>query len=559
MQATLHPKRYFGLSCICKLKSRSANVSYTIADLNPTIMAQPSQPFEAVLVESEEEAREFEGRPPSPSARTWPRAPDQRAMPLAPYVTLVVALGLGLVAVMAWPGTNKCDPLNFGEFQGKSDLDLDAQMTLKANALKSVKKRKLAEKIVLKAMKTTGHKFSHHFDQKQDRALPANPADAGRDMLTKEEIIAYRADKKAKRAREATNAYCAFNVLEAFVSVVGLGDDINAIIRVCPPPLTNGESELACQVDAGILVTWVGNAAARLAYAASNCAMTLNVNAVCAVGVTGLVAVMGELAATASLAAATCTGVPPQLTTSKVSVLGDQTVRGNPRRLLVGEGPIGVGVQCGVNVGMVVANIANMGISINSAVNSGFCGRINRQGPINKVTGVFDALCTVDIGGAIAYMSQVIVFINLIVVHCQDLLDVSALCGASISGIITAAAAMAPFGAAVHAGCAKGNILKANPVSAAKRDAVSSLYTVPTIPHRRLKAVQEMQDAMAGLKEIRQNLEMKLGFNASLPRLYSEANMQQLLQLLDDGVTGDTEKSFMRGGSSAFTAEDCEE
>ena len=165
---------------------------------------------------------------------------------------------------------------------------------------------------------------------------------------------------------------------------------------------------------------------------------------------------------------------------------------------------------------MVVANIANMGISINSAVNSGFYGRVNRQGPINKVTGVFDALCTVDIGGAIAYMSQVVVFINLMVVHCQDLLDVSALCGASISGIITAAAAIAPFGAAVHAGCAKGSVLKANPVSAAKGAAISSLYMVPTIKHRRLKAVQEMEDAMAGLKEIRQNLEAKLGFNASL-------------------------------------------
>ncbi|CAE7433891.1 unnamed protein product, partial [Symbiodinium pilosum] len=100
-------------------------------------------------------------------------------------------------------------------------------------------------------------------------------------------------------------------------------------------------------------------------------------------------------------------GTPPELSTTQVGILGDQTVRGAAgRRLLVGEGAIGVGVQCMVNVGMVVSNIANMGISINSAVNSGFCGRINRQGPVNKVTGVFDALCTVDIGGAIAYMSQ---------------------------------------------------------------------------------------------------------------------------------------------------------
>ena len=34
--------------------------------------------------------------------------------------------------------------------------------------------------------------------------------------------------------------------------------------------------------------------------------------------------------------------------------------------------------QCGVNVGMVVANIANMGISINSAVR--LCGKLGRKG-----------------------------------------------------------------------------------------------------------------------------------------------------------------------------------
>ena len=55
---------------------------------------------------------------------------------------------------------------------------------------------------------------------------------------------------------------------------------------------------------------------------------------------------------------------------------------------MIGQGPIGVGVQCGVDVGMVVANLANMGISINSAVNSGQCGRVSLNGPINKVAGL---------------------------------------------------------------------------------------------------------------------------------------------------------------------------
>ena len=161
-----------------------------------------------------------------------------------------------------------------------------------------------------------------------------------------------------------------------------------------------------------------------------------------------------------------------------------------------------------------------------------------------------------DIGGAIAYMSQVVTFINLIVVHCQDFLDVSALCGASISGIITAAAAMAPYGAAVHAACAKGGVLK-NPK---KQEIINGLYTVPTFPRRleEVQKVQEMKDAMANLKDLRQKLEAKIGFNASVPTMYSEANMEQMIQLMNDGIAGDVETSSMRG-SSEFTKEECEE
>ena len=226
-------------------------------------------------------------------------------------------------------------------------------------------------------------------------------------------------------------------------------------------------------------------------------------------------------------------------------------MRGNAdgRRLLIGQGPVGNGVQCAVDVGMVVANIANMGISINSAVISGYCGRNLIKGPINKVTGIFDALCTVDIGGAIAYMSQVVTFINLIVVHCQDFLDVSALCGGSIAGIITAAAAMAPYGAAVHAACAKGDILK----SPEKQAKINELHKLPTV-HRRL---QELDDAMTNLKEIRKSLENHLGFNASTPYMYSSANLQKLMDLMDDGVGQGEDKASMRG--SSMLSQECEE
>ena len=211
---------------------------------------------------------------------------------------------------------------------------------------------------------------------------------------------------------------CVFNILEAFVSAVGMGDDINAIIRTCPPP-RDGESELACQVNGAILGAWVGNLATKIALAASNCALSLNVDAVCSAGITGLVSGLGEIAAGASLGAATCTGTPPQLTTSQISVLGDQTVR-DSRRLLIGEGTVGNGVQCGVDVGMVAANIANFGLAVNKAVNVNKCKKSTFRSPLNVVKGLQESLCTVDIGGAVAYIGQVVTFINLIVLHCKD-------------------------------------------------------------------------------------------------------------------------------------------
>ena len=45
---------------------------------------------------------------------------------------------------------------------------------------------------------------------------------------------------------------CAFNLLESFVSLVALGDDLNGIARTCPTAMKDWESEVACQ--AGTLV-----------------------------------------------------------------------------------------------------------------------------------------------------------------------------------------------------------------------------------------------------------------------------------------------------------------
>ena len=145
-------------------------------------------------------------------------------------------------------------------------------------------------------------------------------------------------------------------------------------------------------------------------------------------------------------------------------------------------------------------------------------------------------------------LSQVVTFINLIVVHCQDFLDVSALCGASIAGITTSAAAIAPYGAAVHAACAK-NLIARNADIQAK---INSLYTVPQVHPRRL---QELEDAVSNLKSIRQKLEQHLGINATASSTaISRADLANMVQLIDGGM--DEDKASLRGSS---TVGECEE
>ena len=48
------------------------------------------------------------------------------------------------------------------------------------------------------------------------------------------------------------------------------------------------------------------------------------------------------------------------------------------------------------------------------------CKASTFRSPIAVFKGIPQALCTVDIGGAVAYIGEVVTFINLIVLHCQD-------------------------------------------------------------------------------------------------------------------------------------------
>merc|ERR1719277_2379924 len=358
--------------------------------------------------------------------------------------------------------------------------------------------------------------------------------------------------------------------MEAMTSVIGLGDDINAMVRTCPSP-RDGASELACQVNSGVMIAFVGTVAAKLSLAASNCAETANIDAVCAAGVTGVIAALGELSAAASLAAPTCSAHPPALPTTKISELGDQTLGDHApeRRLVIGQGAVGNGVQCGVDVSIVAENIADLGLAINQAAHSTNCQKQNWKGEAGSLA---RSLCTVDIGGAIAYFSQVVTFTQLAILNCKDFLDIKALCGASIAGIATAAAAIAPYGAAIHAGCALNAQAKeatapkptttAAPTTEAPTARTKGAWPGPahhgkhaasprSRPHRHRRL--DDHEPLAHMNEVMKTLRAtmaELGHNASsIPSIRdqntaSEADLRKLVDLMEPAVI---ESATLRG------------
>lgn len=322
------------------------------------------------------------------------------------WVVLLPLLGLALLGLASTLAVRRIRCGDPEALEGKAQIDVSSALrTAESQLLRAAAaaNRSSAEERVVKAMQKAGKHAHAQWEKHHIRKLDT--------LQVLGDIKAY---KKTQNTRVAKRAECAFNLLESFLSVVAMGDDLNGILRTCPPP-RDGESELACQVDGSILVAWVGNLATKLALAATNCALSLNVDAVCAAGVTGLVSAFGELSAGAALGSATCRTTPVPLSTTEISQLGDTSLKG--RRLLIGQGEVGNGVQCAVDVGMVAANLANLGMAINKAVNVHDCKKSTFKRPLNVLKGIPEAWCTVDIGGAVAYISQVVTFINFIVVH----------------------------------------------------------------------------------------------------------------------------------------------
>jgi len=513
-------------------------------------LAEQEQLQQLQVVPSAELARDVE-----PGDVLSPQPLRFKRVRLAAFACGLVALAVGFAWLRSVRTCSKALGPSWAE--EKVELDGEGQMRAVAWKLNAVSSPSAAQRMVEKAKKIAG------------KAVHQRDAGGGQFMATPR-LLPNSFVKPPEKGQEQGTATCIFNVMEAMSATIGLGNEINGMVRTCPSPRDTA-SELGCQVDSGVMIAFVGTIAAKLSLAASNCAATANIDAVCAAGVTGVIAALGELSAAASLAAPTCSANPPALPTTKISELGDQTLGGHApvRRLVIGQGAVGNGVQCGVDVSIVAENLANLGLAINQAAHSTNCQKKNWKGKAGSLT---RSLCTIDIGGAIAYFSQVVTFTQIAILNCKDFLDIKALCGASIAGIATAAAAIAPYGAAIHAGCALNTQAKEATAPAATTTAAPTTdapaerkkgawpaaahngkhaASPPSWPrgHRRLDDHAPLAHMNEVMKTLRATM-AELGQNASsIPSIHdqnsaSEADLRKLVNLMEPAVI---ESATLRG------------
>ncbi|CAE7578800.1 BETAC-AD [Symbiodinium natans] len=283
-------------------------------------------------------------------------------------------------------------------------------------------------------------------------------------------------DPDLKQQQNFRQAFCVFNAVETIDSIGGSAIDIEAIVHTCPEP-RNDVGEFSCAVNSETLAEMVGSAATWLSNAVSSCGVLPSASAECGAAVNGIVSALGEIAASASLAMTSCKEYPlagfrqaerlcidddcVQTPGTRMSLAGRQP----GRRLFIGSGIGGMGVQCAVDVGFIVDNIYDSIFFIQQAANLDYCSKNVRYGPYNYLTGVPEAACAMDIAGAIAWITQIATFVEQLVSHCPDLLNLPTLCGSSATGMFSAVNQIASWGSGIAVSCASGESMTRVPAT----------------------------------------------------------------------------------------------
>merc|ERR1712232_1517609 len=126
------------------------------------------------------------------------------------------------------------------------------------------------------------------------------------------------------------------------------------------------------------------------------------------------------------------------------------------------------------------------------------------KGPIYKLS---EAYCTYNVAGILVAYAQVIAFLQAAIVNCQDVLNLKAICGAGVTGLLGSLAEIAEAGAGVHISCdvMQDKLLKKTLKAAGKIDDISGEAVSRMIGDsygRRLKEAGSTDDAISEIPTI---------------------------------------------------------
>jgi len=260
----------------------------------------------------------------------------------------------------------------------------------------------------------------------------------------------------AEYSREAQRkATCAFNVLYATQYIARASLLIQAAARTCPN--SKGLLNKICQVNGIITVAALSNLALSLSNAASSCAETTSVKALCASAVEALIVSLTTIGAGGIVTATAC---QPGLQAADLQLPAGATPAnlGGPvylsgRRLFLGGGKGNFIGQCILDFTQVAWSLGSVGIAITAAVRDACPGSIQGTGIL---IGLSQAACSMDIAAVIYAFSRIALFLALATIHCTDALNIQALCSGGITALIAAAAALVVTGDAFYIACDQG-------------------------------------------------------------------------------------------------------
>lgn len=300
----------------------------------------------------------------------------------------------------------------------------------------------------------------------------------------------------------------------AVTSVAVMGGVIKAIVDTChnggviPNHIVNGnpelaarintwteqdKSKLACFLNANGLVATFAYIAESLAFAAGDCSNTIFqpsptnsqnsqvLASLCAADIATIIALTSQFATGAAMAGTSCSNLGDRSSTkaSQFGAMGRQASpydphepqEGQSQRRLAADTAVVLGgghgantLQCFLDASTVGLSMMQIGVEMDFAINGNCPGATNpnkggnypttpQEKLANRLTGVTTAACTGNVGGAINGFTNVILLLQLMVMHCDNIMTANRMCGQGITMFFSAASTLVRASGQLHDYC----------------------------------------------------------------------------------------------------------